>query len=100
MSAFETHSRLSQAIKDAAEQANPEEARKAAALAVNSVGAMFTPKRGERPTAFDAAVNTVADAIAKVRASKQTEAKKTEKTEQPEAQKSLAELLRAAAGEA
>ena len=97
---FESFSRLSQSIKDAAKQADTESARKAAALAVNAVGAMSTPKRGERPTAFDAAVNTVADAIAKVRASKQTEAKKTEKTEQPEAQKSLAELLRAAAGEA
>jgi hypothetical protein len=91
---FESFSRLSQAIKDAAEQADPEAARKAAALAVNSVGTMVTPKKAERTTAFTAAVDYLGDAIQAARGAKQ--AKKADK---PEAQKSLAELLSESAQE-
>jgi len=49
---FENHRRFSQSIADAAEIANKDEARKAAALVVNSFGQMVTPKRTERSTAF------------------------------------------------
>jgi hypothetical protein len=89
---FESFSRLSQAIKEAAESAEPEAVRKSAALVVNSVASMVTPKRRERTTAFTAAVDYLGDAIQAARHTKQSETK-SKKADKPEAQKSLAELL-------
>ncbi len=84
---YESFSRLSQAIVDAAEVANKDEARKAAAIVVsNSIGVQSRPKRNERSTAFPEAVDTLGDAIQAARGAKLD-------AEKPEAAKSLAELL-------
>jgi len=96
---FENHRRFSQSIADAAEIANKDEARKAAALVVNSVGQMVTPKRTERSTAFWEATNFLGDAIAQARAAKQAERKESKGTEKTETPKTLAELLTSAAAE-
>ena len=91
---LESFSRLSQGIKDAAEAVDKEPARKAAALAVNSIGVQSTPKRGERTTAFSKAVDTLGNAIQAARGEKLARARNNKETdtEKPEA-KSLAELL-------
>ncbi|MGA8478955.1 MAG: hypothetical protein WB696_13440, partial [Chthoniobacterales bacterium] len=57
---------------------------------LNSVGVMFQPKR-ERSTAFDQAVNLVADKIKAARGAKLARARNSK--EKPEPQKTLAELL-------
>jgi hypothetical protein len=93
MNLQDSHRRFSQAIVDAAKPADEDQARKnqtAAALVVNSVGSMVTPKTVGRVTQFDAAADFLGAAIQKARAAKQVEIKKTEQTETP---KSLAELL-------
>lgn len=92
---LESFSRLSQAIVDAAEVANKDEARKAAALVVNSIGSQVTPKRTERPAAFSTAVDTLGDAIKAAREAKIARARDNKGTdaEKPEAAKSLAQLL-------
>ena len=89
---LEHFSRLSQAIKDAAESSEPEAAKARAAVSVNSIGVMSHPKR-ERTTAFDQAVNLVADKIQAARATKQAKIQDTKKTEIEQPAKSLAELL-------
>jgi hypothetical protein len=98
---LESFSRLSQAIKEAAESADPEVAKACAAVFVNSIGVQSTPKRTARPTAFSEAADFLGDAIAKARASKLETAAESKETgtEQPEAKKSLAELLQAAAAD-
>jgi hypothetical protein len=60
---LENLSRLSQAIEDAAEAANKEQAKKASALVVSSIGIQSTPKRTERTTAFSEATDFLGDAI-------------------------------------
>jgi hypothetical protein len=92
---LEHFSRLSQAIVNASETASQEaktKAQKDAALVVNSIGVQSTPKRTERSTAFDQAVNLVADKIQAARATKQADRKESNSTakEQP---KTLAQLL-------
>ena len=93
---LEHFSRLSQAIVNASETASQEaktKAQKDAALVVNSIGVQSTPKRTERTTAFDQAVNLVADKIQAARATKQAKVQDTKKTETDQPAKSLAELL-------
>jgi predicted HAD superfamily Cof-like phosphohydrolase len=94
---LESFSRLSQAIKEATESADPEAAKARAAVAVNSIGSMVTAKSGARKTQFSEAVDTLGNALQAARVAKQTERKDTE---QPEAAKSLAELLAESAQEA
>jgi hypothetical protein len=91
----ENFRRLSQSIVDAAEVANKDEARKAAAIVVNSIGTMVQPKRSERPTAFSTAVDTLGNAIKAAREAKLARVRNNKETnaEKPEAAKSLAELL-------
>jgi hypothetical protein len=89
----ETFRRLSQSIVDAAGVADKDEVRKAAALVVNSVGTMVTPKTSGRTTQFDAAADFLGSAIQKARASKQSERKENKETEKTETPKTLAELL-------
>jgi sirohydrochlorin ferrochelatase len=89
---FESYSRLSQSIKDAAESADPEAAKARAAVSVNSIGSMVTAKTGARKTQFSAAVDTLGNALQAARSAKQTERKETAK--------SLAELLAESAQEA
>ena len=93
---LESFSRLSQAIKEAAEATSIEaetKAQKDAALVVNSIGVQSTPKRGERPTAFSTAVNTLGDAIQAARGAKLAQAWDNKETETEQPAKSLAELL-------
>jgi len=80
---FENHRRFSQSIADAAEIANKDEARKAAALVVNSVGQMVTPKRTERSTAFWEATNFLGDAIAQVEQQSRLNAKRAKGPRRP-----------------
>ena len=91
---LESFSRLSQAIKEAAESADREVAKACAAVFVNSIGVQSTPKRGERTTAFSKAVDTLGNAIQAARGEKLARARNNKETdtEKPEA-KSLAELL-------
>ncbi len=88
-----------QELVNAARSADPEAAKARAAVAVNSVGTMVQPKRGERSTAFSTAVDTLGDAIQAARGAKlaRTGNKKEAGTEQPA--KSLAELLAESAQE-
>ena len=89
---YESFSRLSQAIKDASESADPEAAKARAAVAVNSIGVMSQSKR-ERSTTFDQAVNLVADKIQAARGAKLARARSKETAaDKPEA-KTLAQLL-------
>jgi hypothetical protein len=90
---FESFSRLSQSIVEAAELADKDGAGKAAALVVNSVGVQSVPKRSERTTAFSQAVDALGDAIQKARAPKPIDRKGNRPTEDTEQPKSLAELL-------
>ena len=83
---------------DAARPSTEEQAKtsqEAAALVVNSVEQMVQPKRDTRKYAFDEAANLLGDAIKTAREAKLTRARvnKDTDTEQPEAAKSLAELL-------
>jgi hypothetical protein len=91
---LESFSRLSQAIKEAAEVADKEAARKAAAVSVNSIGVQSTPKRGERSTAFSEATDFLGEAIKTAREAKLARARDNKETnaEKPEA-KTLAQLL-------
>jgi hypothetical protein len=99
MNLQDSHRRFSQAIVDAAKPADEDQARKnqtAAALVVNSVGSMVTPKTVGRVTQFDAAADFLGAAIQKARAAKQVEvatnaSKKEVAADQPA--KTLAELL-------
>ncbi len=92
---FENYTRLSQAITDAAENADKDQALKAAALVVNSVGVQSVPKRQERTTVFSEATNFLGDAIQKARAAKQAEVANASKKEVAAdlPTKTLAELL-------
>jgi hypothetical protein len=62
-------------------------------LVVNSIGVQSTPKRGERPTAFSTAVNTLGDLIQAARGAKLAQAWDNKETETEQPAKSLAELL-------
>lgn len=81
---------------DAAEVADKDEVRKAAALVVNSVGTMVTPKTSGPTTQFDAAADFLGAAIQRAREAKQSESKENKETETP---KTLAELLTSAVAE-
>src|SRR5258708_12354866 len=89
----ETFRRLSQSIVDAAEVADKDEVRKAAALVVNSVGTMVTPKTSGPTTQFDAAADFLGAAIQRARQPKQPESKENNDTDTPT---TLAELLTSA----
>jgi hypothetical protein len=91
---YESFKRLSQSIVDAAEVANKDEARKAAAIVVsNSIGVQSTPKRNERSTAFSTAVDTLGNAIQAARGAKLARAQNNKETDAERSTKSLAELL-------
>jgi len=93
---LESFSRLSQAIKEAAEATSIEaetKAQKDAALVVNSIGVQSTPKRGERTTAFSQAVDTLGNAIQAARGAKLARARDNKETGTEQRAKSLAELL-------
>ena len=87
----DTFKPFAQELVNAARSADPEAAKARAAVAVNSIGVMSTPKRTERPTAFSTAVDTLGDAIKASREAKLARAR--DNKEKPEAAKSLAELL-------
>ena len=90
--------RLSQSIRDATEHTDNEVAQRKAALVVNSVGVQSAPKRQERTTAFEKAVNSLAGTIGKRLAAKAAETKvKTAEPATAEAVPTLAELLSGAA---
>jgi Ca2+-dependent lipid-binding protein len=92
---LESFSRLSHAIVNASEATSEEaktKAQKDAALVVNSIGVMSTPKRTERPTAFSEATNFLGDAIKAAREAKLARVRETD-AQKPETEKSLAELL-------
>jgi hypothetical protein len=92
---LESFSRLSQAIKEAAESVDPEVAKAHAAVSVNSIGVQSTAKRTVRPTAFSEATDFLGEAIKTAREAKLARARDNKETnaEKPEAAKSLAELL-------
>jgi hypothetical protein len=92
---LEPFSRLSQAIKAAAESVDPEVAKAHAVVSVNSIGVQSTPKRTARPTAFSEAADFLGDAIKAARETKLVRARDNKGTdaEKPEAAKSLAQLL-------
>src|SRR5258707_2783785 len=92
----DTLRRLSQSIVAAAEVADKDEVRKAAALVVNSVGTMVTPKTSGPTTQFDAAADFLGAAIQRAREAKQSESKENKETETP---KTLADLLTSAGAE-
>jgi hypothetical protein len=96
---FDSYSRLSQAIRDAAELADKDKAKaqKNAALVVNSIGSMSgTPKHTARPADFAQAADVIGSAIKTARDVKKANLRDG-KTEQPA--KSLAELLTETAAE-
>jgi hypothetical protein len=72
-------------------------AQKSAALVVNSVGVMSTPKRTARPRELAEATDVIGNAIKTAREAKLARAR--DNKENPKAAKSLAELLTETAAE-
>jgi hypothetical protein len=95
---LESFSRLSQAIKEAAESADAEAAKARAAVSINSIGVHSTAKRTERSTAFSTAVDFLGDAIKAAREAKLARARDNKETETEKSEaKSLIDLLRESA---
>jgi hypothetical protein len=96
---LEHFSRLSQAIVSASEVANTDKAQKNAALVVNSVGVMSTPKRTARPSELAEATDVIGSAIKAARDAKQAQTRDKKEAGAEQTAKSLAELLTETAAE-